>query len=119
MEDMKQILRMWYALFEKEDVSDVKQSIIFSYIDAYPTRMFNAAVWLYSMGATPKELKEWICAPSFDNNIKGANIDMALMDKERKEKLQREFIISVNEAYVLTYGETPHEDGEKMGMLLF
>lgn len=118
MEDMKKILRMWYALFESEDSTDVKQSIIFDYINNYPIEMFNAAVWLYSMNASPKDLKAWICAPSFDNNIKGANLDMKRMKPEDREKLRTEFIISVNEAYVLTFGIVPDEYNGKSGMLL-
>lgn len=119
MEDMKTILRMWYALFEKENNEDIKQSIVFDYIENYPIQMFNAAVWLFSMNASPIELKRWICSPSFVSNIKGANIDIARMDKEKKEEIQREFIISVNEAYLLTYGMLPHEEGTREGLLLF
>ena len=118
MEDITLLLKTWYLLYERENPADVKQSIIFDYFRVYPKKMLNAALWLYSKKATPYELKMWICSPSFDKNLDSANNIIDGMDDEARKKLRSEFMISVNEAYVMLRGEGPLECNGKKGMLL-
>lgn len=113
MEDVIKIVKMWYQIFEPFD-TDVKSSIIESTIDTYPSLMFDVALYCFVNKATATSLKDWICHKDYLGDLKSASLSIKQMDKNKLAELRQEFIISVNEGYVLRFGNHPDK-----GMLLF